>query len=38
LYFETMKDIIPKIGKIVVIDEKAKSVLPFLNLGQGVVK
>ena len=38
LYFETMQDIIPKIGKIVVIDEKAKSVLPFLNLGQGVVK
>lgn len=38
LYYETMQDIIPKIGKIVVIDEKAKSVLPFLNLGQGVVK
>jgi len=38
LYFETMQEIIPKIGKIAVIDEKAKSVLPFLNLGQGVVK
>ncbi|RLE15912.1 MAG: FtsH protease activity modulator HflK [Acidobacteria bacterium] len=38
LYFETMQEIIPKIGKIVVIDEKAKSVLPFLNLSQGVVK
>ncbi len=38
LYFETMQNIIPKIGKVVVIDEKAKSVLPFLNLGQGVVK
>ncbi len=38
LYFETMQDIIPKIGKIVVIDEKVKSVLPFLNLSGGVVK
>ncbi|NOY23157.1 MAG: FtsH protease activity modulator HflK [Acidobacteria bacterium] len=38
LYFETMQEIIPRIGKIVVIDEKVKSVLPFLNLSGGVVK
>jgi len=36
LYMETMEEIIPKMGKVVIIDEKAKSVLPLLNLNKGV--
>jgi len=33
LYFETMQEIIPQIGKIIIVDNDAKSVLPLLNVG-----
>jgi len=38
LYLETMEEIIPKMGNIVIIDSDAKSVLPLLNLGKEVTK
>jgi len=33
IYLETMSEILPKIGKTVILDEDAKGVLPLLNLG-----
>lgn len=33
LYLETMSEILPKIGKTIIIDEETKGVLPLLNLG-----
>lgn len=33
LYLETMAEILPKCEKLYLIDEKQKSILPFLNLG-----
>ena len=33
LYLETMSEILPKLGKTVIIDEETKGLLPFLNLG-----
>jgi len=38
LYLETMQDILPKFGQVVIVDEKARSVLPLLNLGREVTK
>lgn len=38
LYLETMQEIVPKMGKVVIIDDKAKSVLPLLNLDREVTK
>jgi membrane protease subunit HflK len=39
LYLETMREILPKVGRKIVIDEKAKNVLPLLELsGKGVRK
>jgi len=35
LYLETMEEIIPQLGKVVILDEDAKSVLPLLNLDKG---
>jgi membrane protease subunit HflK len=32
LYLEAMNDILPKAGRRIVVDEKAKGVLPLLNL------
>ncbi len=33
LYLETMSDILPNLGKTVIIDEETKGLLPLLNLG-----
>ena len=33
LYLETMSEILPKLGKTVIIDEQTKGLLPLLNLG-----
>ena len=33
LYLETMSEVLPKIGKTVIIDETAKGLLPLLNLN-----
>ncbi len=33
LYLETMSEILPKIGKSIILDEDAKGILPLLNLG-----
>ncbi|MFD2257521.1 FtsH protease activity modulator HflK [Luteolibacter algae] len=33
LYLETMSEILPKLGKTVIIDEETKGLLPLLNLG-----
>lgn len=35
LYLETMKDVLPKLGKKYLIDEDQKNVLPLLNLETG---
>lgn len=32
LYFETMKNVVPKMGKKIIMDEEAKNILPFLQL------
>lgn len=32
LYLETMKDIVPKMGKKIILDDEAKGILPFLQL------
>ena len=36
LYLETMEEILPKIKKKIIIDEKQSNVLPLLNLAQEV--
>lgn len=33
LYLETLTDVLPQLGRTVIIDEDAKSLLPLLNLG-----
>lgn len=33
MYLEAMREVLPKLGRKVVLDEKAKGVLPLLNLG-----
>ena len=33
LYLETMSEILPRLGKTVIIDEETKGLLPLLNLG-----
>lgn len=38
LYLETMQEILPGLGQIVIVDEQARSVLPLLNLGKEVTK
>ena len=38
LYLETMKEILPKIGKKLVIDEKTTGILPLFQLEQGGLK
>jgi membrane protease subunit HflK len=34
LYLETMSEILPKLGKTIILDEEAKGLLPLLNLNQ----
>lgn len=36
LYFETMKNVLPKLGSKVILDEDAKQFLPLMNLNQGI--
>lgn len=38
LYLEAINDILPKISKKIVFDEKLKNILPLLNLGEEVKK
>lgn len=38
LYLETMNEILPKISKKIIFDEKQKNILPLLNLGEEVKK
>jgi len=38
LYLETMKEILPKIGKKLVVDEKTTGILPLFQLEQGGLK
>jgi len=38
LYLETINDILPKIAKKIIFDEKLKNFLPLLNLGEEVKK
>lgn len=38
LYLETIIEILPKIGKKIIIDENQKNILPLLNLGEEVKK
>ena len=34
LYLETMSEILPKLGKTIILDEDAKGILPLLNLNE----
>lgn len=34
LYLETMSEILPKLGKTIILDEEAKGILPLLNLNE----
>jgi membrane protease subunit HflK len=38
LYLETINNILPKINKKIIFDEKQKNILPLLNLGEEVKK
>jgi len=38
LYLETLNDILPRIKKKVIVDERLRNVLPLLNLGEEVKK
>ena len=38
LYLETMIEILPKISKKIIFDEKQKNIIPLLNLGEEVKK
>jgi len=38
LYLETLNEILPKLKKKVIVDEKVKNILPLLNLGEEVKK
>jgi membrane protease subunit HflK len=33
IYLETMTEILPQLGKLVILDEDTKGLLPFYNLG-----
>ncbi len=33
LYLETMRDVLPKVGRKIIIDENQKGILPFLDLA-----
>lgn len=34
LYLETMSEVLPKLGKTIILDEEAKGILPLLNLNE----
>ena len=34
IYLETMAEILPKLGKTVILDEQTKGLLPFVNVGE----
>ncbi|WP_193213745.1 FtsH protease activity modulator HflK [Luteolibacter marinus] len=36
LYFETMKEVLPRLGGKIILDEDAKQFLPLMNLNQGI--
>jgi membrane protease subunit HflK len=38
LYLETLNDILPKISKKILTDDKLKSIVPLLNLSEEVKK
>ncbi len=38
IYLETLQEVIPQVGRKIVIDEEAQGILPFLNLGEGIQK
>lgn len=38
LYLETLNEILPKIKKKIIVDEKQRTILPLLNLGEEVKK
>ncbi|MFQ6083775.1 MAG: FtsH protease activity modulator HflK [Candidatus Aminicenantia bacterium] len=38
LYLETINEILPKLSKIIIFDERLKNILPLLNLGEEVKK
>ncbi len=38
LYLETINDVLPKLNKKIIFDEKQKGILPLLNLGEEVKK
>jgi len=38
LYLETINEILPKITRKIIFDEKQKNILPLLNLGEEVKK
>jgi len=38
LYLETLNEILPRLKKKIIVDEKMKNILPFLNLGEEVKK
>ena len=38
IYLETMQDVMPSLGKKVIVDESANQVLPFLPLTSPAVK
>ena len=33
IYIETMRDVVPKLGRKIIIDEKASQILPLLQLS-----
>lgn len=35
IYLETLQDVVPQMGKKIIIDEDAKQILPLLQLGEG---
>jgi membrane protease subunit HflK len=36
IYLETMAEILPNLGKTVILDEEAQGLLPLLNLGDAM--
>ena len=38
LYLETLTEVVPKVGKIYVVDSEQKTILPLLSLGEGGAK
>lgn len=37
LYLETLRDILPKVGKIILVDSELKGIVPLLNLQSGIL-